>query len=71
MGNRAVCEALRLLSYDAIHRTKFDHLLLAAPDIDAQTFEELSSTLLACIIREGVSKVDYGGIRLPQTLMAA
>ena len=45
MGNRAVCDALKSLSRDPAASLKFTHLLLAAPDIDAQTFAELASTL--------------------------
>jgi len=45
MGNRAVCEALKALSYDTTSKLKFNHLVLAAPDIDADTFRELASTL--------------------------
>jgi esterase/lipase superfamily enzyme len=45
MGNRAVCEALKALSYGAASQLKFNHLVLAAPDIDADTFRELASTL--------------------------
>jgi esterase/lipase superfamily enzyme len=40
MGNRAVCEALKALSYDTASQLKFSHLVLAAPDIDADTFRE-------------------------------
>ena len=45
MGNRAVCEALRLLSYDPGNHIQLNHLVLAAPDIDAETFAELSRLL--------------------------
>jgi esterase/lipase superfamily enzyme len=45
MGNRAVCEALRLLSYDPGYHLQLNHLVLAAPDIDAETFAELSRLL--------------------------
>jgi esterase/lipase superfamily enzyme len=45
MGNRAVCEALRGLGYDPSNRVKFNHLVLAAADIDAETFQELATTL--------------------------
>jgi esterase/lipase superfamily enzyme len=45
MGNRAVCEALRALSYDPNLQLKLTHLVLAAPDIDAGTFSELAATL--------------------------
>jgi esterase/lipase superfamily enzyme len=45
MGNRAVCEALKALSYDTTSQLKFSHLVLAAPDIDADTFCELASML--------------------------
>ena len=45
MGNRAVCDALKALSYDINAQLKFNHLVLAAPDIDAETFQELAATL--------------------------
>jgi len=45
MGNRAVCDALKALSYDPNSNLKFNHLVLAAPDIDADTFRELAATL--------------------------
>ena len=45
MGNRAVCDALKALSYDPSNRVKFNHLVLAAPDIDAETFQELATLL--------------------------
>lgn len=45
MGNRAVCDALKALSYDPNTNLKFNHLVLAAPDIDADTFRELAATL--------------------------
>ena len=45
MGNRAVCDALKALSYDPNNRVKFNHLVLAAPDIDAETFQELATLL--------------------------
>jgi esterase/lipase superfamily enzyme len=45
MGNRVVCEALRLLSYDPGNHLQLNHLVLAAPDIDAATFAELSRLL--------------------------
>jgi len=45
MGNRAVCDALKLLSYDPDCQLKLAHLVLAAPDIDADTFRELASML--------------------------
>jgi len=45
MGNRAVCDALKNLSYDPSNNAKFNHLVLAAPDIDAETFQELATTL--------------------------
>jgi esterase/lipase superfamily enzyme len=45
MGNRAVCDALKALSYDPGNRVKFNHLVLAAPDIDAETFQELATLL--------------------------
>ncbi len=46
MGNRAVCEALKNISRDASTRFKLNHLVLAAPDIDADTFTELADTLI-------------------------
>jgi esterase/lipase superfamily enzyme len=45
MGNRAVCDALKALSYDTTSQLRFNHLVLAAPDIDADTFRELAATL--------------------------
>jgi esterase/lipase superfamily enzyme len=45
MGNRAVCDALKMLSHGTLGQLKFNHLILAAPDIDADTFRELASTL--------------------------
>jgi esterase/lipase superfamily enzyme len=45
MGNRAVCEALRALSYDSNLQLQLTHLVLAAADIDAQTFSELAAML--------------------------
>lgn len=45
MGNRAVCEALKALSYVPDSGVKFNHLVLAAADIDADTFRELAATL--------------------------
>ena len=45
MGNRAVCDAIRALSFDKTSRIKFKHLLLAAPDVDADTFQELAAVL--------------------------
>jgi esterase/lipase superfamily enzyme len=45
MGNRGVCDALKALSYDRTSQLRFTHLVLAAPDIDADTFQELASTL--------------------------
>jgi esterase/lipase superfamily enzyme len=45
MGNRGVCDALKALSYDPTSQLKFNHLVLAAPDIDADTFQELAATL--------------------------
>jgi esterase/lipase superfamily enzyme len=45
MGNRAVCEALRALSYDPNLQLKLTHLVLAAPDIDASTFSQLAAML--------------------------
>jgi esterase/lipase superfamily enzyme len=51
MGNRAVCEALRNLSFDKVSPMKLNHLVLAAPDIDADTFRELAAMLQACSLR--------------------
>jgi type VI secretion system ImpA family protein len=45
MGNRAVCEALKSLSKERGDLLKLNHLVLAAPDIDADTFQELASML--------------------------
>jgi esterase/lipase superfamily enzyme len=45
MGNRAVCEALASMSRDPAASLRLAHLVLAAPDIDAQTFAELASAL--------------------------
>jgi esterase/lipase superfamily enzyme len=45
MGNRAVCDALKALSADPNNNVKFNHLVLAAPDIDADTFRELAAAL--------------------------
>jgi kumamolisin len=45
MGNRGVCDALKALSYNTTSQLKFNHLVLAAPDIDADTFQELAATL--------------------------
>ena len=45
MGNRVVCEALRILSADPGNPMQLHHLILAAPDIDAATFAELSRLL--------------------------
>ncbi len=45
MGNRAVCEALKSLSHDPACQLRLNHLVLAAPDIDADTFAELAGML--------------------------
>lgn len=45
MGNRAVCEALASMSRDPSTSLRLTHLVLAAPDIDAQTFAELAGAL--------------------------
>ncbi len=45
MGNRAVCDALKHLSATPDASLKVNHLVLAAPDIDAATFRELADTL--------------------------
>ena len=41
MGNRAVCEALKTISAELDGQFRIDHLVLAAPDIDTDTFREL------------------------------
>jgi esterase/lipase superfamily enzyme len=45
MGNRAVCDALKALSIDPTTNFKLNHLVLAAADIDADTFRELAVNL--------------------------
>ena len=45
MGNRAVCDALKMISFDSACGLKLAHLVLAAPDIDADTFRELATML--------------------------
>ena len=45
MGNRVVCEALKDLSLQADSGISLDHIVLAAPDIDADTFKELAAML--------------------------
>jgi esterase/lipase superfamily enzyme len=45
MGNRVVCDALKALSHQPNVGLRFNHLVLAAPDIDADTFQELAATL--------------------------
>jgi esterase/lipase superfamily enzyme len=45
MGNRVVCEALKDLSLQADSGVALDQIVLAAPDIDADTFKELAATL--------------------------
>ena len=45
MGNRAVCDALKSLSNDPATKLRFNHLVLAAADIDADTFRELAAAL--------------------------
>ena len=45
MGNRAVCDALKMISFDSACGLKLTHLVLAAPDIDADTFRELATML--------------------------
>jgi len=47
MGNRAVCEALRHISSDPHNSLKLNHLILAAPDMDADTFREMQDVLQA------------------------
>nr|WP_315249422.1 alpha/beta hydrolase [uncultured Duganella sp.] len=48
MGNRAVCDALAGLSRSAwAGRTVLRHLVLTAPDIDADTFKELAKRFRA------------------------
>ena len=44
MGNVAVCEALKHIG-NGSSQLKFNHLVLAAPDIDADTFRELADAL--------------------------
>jgi esterase/lipase superfamily enzyme/uncharacterized protein YegL len=47
MGNRAVCDALKALSHRELKNANviLNHLVLAAPDIDADTFRELAAAL--------------------------
>jgi esterase/lipase superfamily enzyme len=45
MGNRAVCEALKGISRNPIAGVNFQHVVLAAPDVDAETFAELAVAL--------------------------
>lgn len=45
MGNRAVCDALKAMNGRLSGSLKFEHLMLAAPDIDADTFEQVSIAL--------------------------
>jgi esterase/lipase superfamily enzyme len=45
MGNPAVCEALKHIKGNPSSQLKVTHLVLAAPDIDADTFRELAETL--------------------------
>ena len=45
MGNRAACEALKGISRNPVPGLEFQHVILAAPDIDAETFAELSVAL--------------------------
>jgi esterase/lipase superfamily enzyme len=45
MGNRAVCDALKTMSASPTGAMTFHHLVLAAPDIDADTFRELAESL--------------------------
>jgi esterase/lipase superfamily enzyme len=45
MGNRAVCDAVKHLSERPEGQLRFNHLVLAAPDIDADTFCELAEAL--------------------------
>lgn len=47
MGNRAVCDALKSLSLNRQGRSNLllHHLVLAAPDIDADTFQEMAAAL--------------------------
>jgi esterase/lipase superfamily enzyme len=45
MGNRAVCEALAHIAERPDGQLRFNHLVLAAPDIDADTFRELAESL--------------------------
>jgi esterase/lipase superfamily enzyme len=45
MGNRIVCEAVKTLSFDPGSHLRLNHLVLAAPDIDAKTFLQLAASL--------------------------
>jgi esterase/lipase superfamily enzyme len=45
MGNRLVCDAVKSLSQNQANGVKLNHLVLAAPDIDADTFRELAAAL--------------------------
>lgn len=45
MGNRAVCEALKDLSRRGTPLVQLNHLVMAAPDIDAGTFAEMAAEM--------------------------
>jgi len=45
MGNRAVCDSLKAISRNPNSSIQLNHLILAAPDIDAETFAELAINL--------------------------
>jgi esterase/lipase superfamily enzyme len=65
MGNRAVCDALKAFSYDPSNSVKFDHLVLAAPDIDAEIFQELAillqrlSARILCMNRRRIKRFSH------------
>lgn len=45
MGNRVACDALKGLSREVAPGVAFQQVMLAAPDVDADTFAELSAAL--------------------------
>jgi esterase/lipase superfamily enzyme len=45
MGNRVVCGALKELSLQAVNPVALSQIVLAAPDMDADTFKELAAML--------------------------
>jgi esterase/lipase superfamily enzyme len=51
MGNRIICDALKHIAASPDRAMKFNHLVLAAPDIDADTFRELAATLQMLSVR--------------------